>query len=1317
MDLDRLKARRRGQRGVVTKFTREAKTLMETELLEDDSLRRLEVISKQLEGKCTLLKALDESILAECPTDEIENEVVEAEELSDKITQLRVEIESVLPSKSSDIRIEEKATKAGGETMSREISETRESIETREPERINRTGAPGDGHSKRESTPLVLPPIRREDEVAICVVKPKLPKLTLPRFSDDITRFRTFWDSFESAVDRNSGLSAIDKFNYLNSLLEGAAAHSIQGLPLSEKSYMAAKEILHERFGKTQTIIAAHMEKLLQVPKCLGDKASHLRLVYDKIHANVRGLEALGVKAEEYGSFLIPVIMAKLSSEVRLQIARVTTRDIWKVDELLQVIKCEVEARELSDTVRVSENRSDSQPGMSRHNRGTTSSFVIREQSSGGRSCLFCKGEHFSASCEVVKDVQARKDVLKRDGRCFVCLAVGHHASQCHSARRCRKCGRRHHQAICESREPRLPEANLVTVPNTEETSTTQTAAYNQGTVLLQMASGFAVNSSNELVPVRVLLDSGSQRSYITLKLKNRLGLIVLKKESVSLNVFGSQSFSRQQCDLVKMKLLGRCQEGIEITALCFPSICSPLNRVVTLGQHPEFQELELADLPHSDDGRRDNGSIDVLIGSDHYWEIVHDEIIRGSGGLVAVSSRLGWLISGPVTGEELDSNVSHTHLAVAIHGPTTLGEHSEGTSGLEQELRRFWETESIGIVEEPVLDLTKEPFPSQIKYDFIEGRYKVGLPWKSARPESSNYNLCVGRLMKLKARLQGREALMMEYDKIFQTQLQTEPVPMSELSSRSAYFLPHHGVIREDKDTTKLRIVFDGSARSEKRHHSINDCLEKGPNLTPLIFDVLLRFRTHRIGITADIEKAFHQIMIELEDRNMLRLLWFDKVQEADPKIVQYRFCRLVFGLTPSPAILQGVIQHHLSRQRSNDPVVIELLSNTLYVDDFPGGASDVEGGYHLYCQSKKKGGFNLRKWRTNDSTLQQMIDRTEGEAAKNIPVSQPAVDKPLKILGLGWNISRDNFCVDFNELIQFVNTLPPTKRSLLRVTAKVYDPFGFISPFTVSFKVIFQQLCTQKVNWDDKLEGSSLVHWMRLSKEFSLLTSIQVPRCLFAKDRSPVRCQLHGFSDASEKAYAAVIFLRIEYSEGDSVDANIVASKARVSPIKKQTIPRLELLGATILARLLNTVQQQLNSLPLDTQSFCWTDSFTTLCWIKNERQWKPYVQNRVEEIRNLTDRDSWRFCPGKDNPADIPSRSCVAEDLVNNDLWWNGPSFLKAPIHQWPNLPTTYDREKAIEELVKKPCAVTHALAVVNHASVVILNLERLLIWRDY
>ena len=267
------------------------------------------------------------------------------------------------------------------------------------------------------------------------------------------------------------------------------------------------------------------------------------------------------------------------------------------------------------------------------------------------------------------------------------------------------------------------------------------------------------------------------------------------------------------------------------------------------------------------------------------------------------------------------------------------------------------------------------------------------------------------------------------------------------------------------------------------------------------------------------------------------------------------------------------------------------------------------------------------------------------------------------------------------------------------------------------MSVKVIFQPLCTQKVDWDDKLEGGPRAQWMRLANEFSLLGSIQVPRCLFAKDRSPIHCQLHGFSDASEKAYAAVIYLKIEYSQRDTVDVRLVASKARVSPIKKQTIPRLELLGAMILARLLNTVQGQLTQLPLAATSYCWTDSFTTLCWIKNERQWKPYVQRRVEEIRSLTDKNLWRFCPGVENPADIPSRSCMAADLVRNDLWWNGPSFLKAHTNQWPNLPTTYDKEMAYEELVKKPRVVTHALTVVDGSGVRMVNLERIIVLEKF
>lgn len=179
----------------------------------------------------------------------------------------------------------------------------------------------------------------------------------MPKFSGDVSKFRSFWEDFESSVHQNTGLSVIDKFNYLRALLEGAVARSIQGLALTEGNYCASIDILKERFGKPQHIIAGHMKDFMKIPSCTSDKPSQLRSIYDKIYANVRGLEALGIGAEQYGSFLIPIVMDRLPADVCLQIARVTTKDIWEIDELLQVLMTEVEAREISGRVKVTEIR------------------------------------------------------------------------------------------------------------------------------------------------------------------------------------------------------------------------------------------------------------------------------------------------------------------------------------------------------------------------------------------------------------------------------------------------------------------------------------------------------------------------------------------------------------------------------------------------------------------------------------------------------------------------------------------------------------------------------------------------------------------------------------------------------------------------------------------------------------------------------------------------------------------------------------------------------------------------------------------------
>ena len=158
----------------------------------------------------------------------------------------------------------------------------------------------------------------------------KLPKLVLPKFRGDVTQRRTFWDSFNSAINTHSYLTTIDNFNHLNSLLEGQALRAIQGLTLSESNYQAAIDILNQRFGKTQHIIYTHMDELLKIPACTTDKTSQLRFIYDKISINVRGLEALGVNSSQYGSLLIPVVMSKLPQEVGYRLQEILLKTYGK---------------------------------------------------------------------------------------------------------------------------------------------------------------------------------------------------------------------------------------------------------------------------------------------------------------------------------------------------------------------------------------------------------------------------------------------------------------------------------------------------------------------------------------------------------------------------------------------------------------------------------------------------------------------------------------------------------------------------------------------------------------------------------------------------------------------------------------------------------------------------------------------------------------------------------------------------------------------------------------------------------------------------
>lgn len=363
--------------------------------------------------------------------------------------------------------------------------------------------------------------------------KPRLPKLS---FRGDITNWTTFWDSYKSAIHTNSELTKIDKFNYLHSLLEGQAARAIKGLTLTEANYDSAVELLEQWFGRPQQIITAHMDELIKIPSCTSERPQQLRVVFDQITVHIRGFSTMGINSKQYRSLLIPMIMSKLLSEMRLRVARETTDEVWKIDELMDVIKKEVEARQASEGTKFKSSLPGARIFTPSHNVPTASALVAQNHYI---RCVYCNGQHFSASCDKICRVKERKDILIKSGHCFNCLKLNHKTKECQNTKTCRKCHRKHHQSIYDG----LSSQARPFVPNQEKddsnsntTNTTTNTAQSKEerkTILLQTCQAVAGDAlTQKETIVRILFDSGSQRSYITEHLCSKLGLTSYKLRS-----------------------------------------------------------------------------------------------------------------------------------------------------------------------------------------------------------------------------------------------------------------------------------------------------------------------------------------------------------------------------------------------------------------------------------------------------------------------------------------------------------------------------------------------------------------------------------------------------------------------------------------------------------------------------------------------------------------------------------------------------------------------------------------------------------------
>ncbi|CAI6374547.1 unnamed protein product [Macrosiphum euphorbiae] len=350
------------------------------------------------------------------------------------------------------------------------------------------------------------------------------------------------------------------------------------------------------------------------------------------------------------------------------------------------------------------------------------------------------------------------------------------------------------------------------------------------------------------------------------------------------------------------------------------------------------------------------------------------------------------------------------------------------------------------------------------------------------------------------------------------------------------------------------------------------------------------------------------------------------------------------------------------ISELESSYVKACEAIRNDFYMDDFLSGAETKEEAIKLRDEViliMKKAGMTLRKWSSNEPSIVSCM--SEKENANECIFEEESI---TKILGLYWNADGDVLQYKVKEYHDENTTI--SKRHILAETAAIFDPMGLVGPIIVQAKLIIQSLWQIRISWDEPLPDNIRIEWVKYRKGLSMLNKLTIPRNIGC-NKILTNIQIHGFADASIKCYGACIFLRSTNEQGEHT-AKLICAKSKVAPLKVISLPRLELCAALLLARLVSRIVPKLK-LNIAKKYF-WSDSKIVLSWIASpSTKWKTFVAHRIGEIQDLSNITDWAYVKSSENPADIISRGCDAEQISSINLWWNGPEWLKNNIEEWP------------------------------------------------
>ena len=1240
--MDERKIKRRTSK---TRFNRQ-KRVLEQHMAQEDSIEELTAEFQKLEVTLSELQDRhDEYCETIADTDEYEQEEEYIQTCLDDFMEIKLKLNQVRKSQkdesAKDVPVKDVAVLHDDDASQGSL----ESDIQPESSGTEQQANPSPSSPKPSSSEEVQP--TKSSAPAPCKLRPRLEKPKLPTFSGDVRDYYTFKDDFKHMIDPN--YEARDAVSILRNSLNGKPLELLKGIGTD---YAACWDYLDMYYGDPKVISDAVAQDLTRFKALTDGEDGRFCEFSQLVRRSFNILKQVGKEADMNNNHMLALIEKKMTPDDRKVFTRMLqqNREEASLRGLLKFLEDETKTRRRTSA----SIRSTSITSQTARVHVTKGQPAITGK---WKKCWGCETDsHWPDQCPSLLKLtpEERLQKVKDKHACFACMKKagrGHNMNTCSRKKKCSQCDSHHHHLlhIVKPAAPATPTAQVMACSaNSDPTN-----------VALPLLTT-EIGALNKKMTGNIVFDCCASVTLIREAAVQKLGLQGKGKPiSIDITTLGGMT-ETHVTKLHEIKVY--CQEkAYKVSAVAVPEITTvpPLPQ-----QCRERIENHLRKRIE-----RGSGEVDILLGVDH--PAMHGGETEQIDGYILRNSPLGWVILG--SPNEMTARTS-TVLHIKVTGKTDLSE--------------FWSTEAMGVKLkncncEPSnnLQLTpkdREQFDKMWEScEKVDNRWLVPYPWKR-NPEElpDNRKQAMAKLMSMEKKLQKEGNNAQLYDdqmkemeqKGFSRKLSNEEM---ETYDGPVHYISHHPVIRPDKKSTPVRIVFNASASFNG--HRLNDYWEKGPDLLNDLFGVLFRFRQFPIAVSGDIAKMYHQIRIPERDKHVHRFLW-RSYEDRQPDVYVKEV--VTFGDMPAPAMALTALKRTAAEGARNYPEAARALDRDTYMDDICTSTDSVEKATRLTDQMDtvlNTGGFKVKDWVSNA----KLTDRKAGE--RPLIGGSPAEEQ--KVLGVVWNPETDRLKYQVKAVALKGRDLL-TKRMVLSELAKVFDPIGFSGAFLIKGKILMQKLWQLGVDWDDDLRPDIKTEWRRFFTELESLNGVSFERCLMPKPDRPV--ELIVFSDASEEAFGAVAYTRCKNDDG-TFEVRFIAAKSRVSPLKCLTIPRLELQAAVLASRLYASVAKETST--EFARAIFLSDSVIVLSWIRGQsRQFKPFVSNRVAEIQSQTDPSDWRHIPGEFNIADKISRGVRVQDLQGS--WRDGPEFLREPEEKWPkSLPKAEEREVDKEKRTEK------------------------------